>query len=110
MTLIKDLQEYYKGQSYPPDGSEVDAEQVSYEVVDDSPRWGSVIEVVYKRGGTYVAVRDVEPATEEQSWGDYGEPEVFEVVPEEVVVVKYNRVIRTEARNDDHEELDRAEV
>lgn len=111
MSLIDDIKDWYKEESYPPYSGDIEGvDRVSDEVIDSSPRWGNTIQVVFKRGDEYVAVQDVEPATEMQSWGDYGEPEVFEVVPEEVVVVKYNRVIRTEARNDDHEELDGSEV
>jgi len=107
MSLVADLQEWYKSNSYPPDGPELDetydadedtwvekgtdTEQVSWEVVDTSGRWGNRIEVVYKRGDELVAVYDMEPATEMQDWGDYGAPEIVEVEEIKVTVTKYQR-------------------
>lgn len=92
MSLIDDVREYYKSASYPPMGGEVDAKQISYEVIDDSPRWGDVIQVVYERGDEIVAVEDVEPATEMQDWGDYGDPTIYEAKPQVVTVTKYVKV------------------
>lgn len=92
--LLEALKDWYKDESYPADGPELGegVKQVSYEIVDDSPRWGSVIQVVYTDGENFVAVQDVEPATEMQDWGDYGDPEIFEVRPVEVTVTKYEKV------------------
>lgn len=105
-TLLEDLQEWYKTHSYPPDGGDLDqefvdgnwqdkdteTEQVSNKVLDSAARWGNSVEIVYKRGDEYVAVHDIEPATEMQSWGDYGDPEIFVVEPFEVTVTKYRKV------------------
>ena len=92
-TLIEDLKDWYGEESYPPDGPEVNASQVSHEYLD-SQRWGTTFEVVYKRDDEYAAVRDVEPATEEQEWGAYGEPEIYEVEPYEVVTTRYREVLK----------------
>lgn len=106
MSLIEDVRMHYRHESYPPDGGDLDydnvdgkwvekdttTERISYEVVDDSPRWGNLIQAVYQRGDEYVAVQDVEPATEMQHWGDYGDPSIFEVRPVEVTVTKYEKV------------------
>jgi len=95
-TLVEMLKEWYKENSYPPDGPELDddIEQVSYKVLDSGQRWGNNIQVVYKDNLTnaYVAVYDVEPATEMQDWGDYGDPEIALVEPYEVTTVKYRKV------------------
>lgn len=108
MSLIEDLKKWYEGNNYPPEGEELDetydpetktfsdngteTEQVSWKVVDSTARWGNSIEVVYKRADEYAAVYDVEPATENQSWGDYGDPEIVVVEPYEVTVTKYRKV------------------
>lgn len=106
MSLLDDVKHWYTLESYPADGPELDmeevggewvskdtdTEQVSYKVIDDSPRWGDRIQVVYKRGDELVAVQDVRPATEMQDWGDYGDPDIFEVKAVEVTVTKYERV------------------
>lgn len=108
MSLIEDIKRHYEHESYPPDGLDIDyelvggkwvernhgveTEQVSYEVIDDSPRWGDVIQAVYKRGDELVAVEDVEPATEMQNWGDYGPPQIYPVRAVEVTVTKYEKV------------------
>lgn len=104
--LLEDLQNWYKDEHYPPDGPDLDyelvdsqwqnkgtqTEQVSRKVIDDSPRWGDVIEIVYRRESEYVAVHDIAPATESQDWGDYGPPEIFRVEPVEVTVTEYRKV------------------
>lgn len=94
-TLLEDIKAYYEEEHgyspAPPDGPEVDAEQVSWEVLDTAQRWGNNIQVVYRRGDIYVAINDVEPATEMQDWGDYGEPDIYEVEPFEEVVVRYRK-------------------
>ena len=104
MSLIDDLKKWYEDNSYPPEGEELDevlvdgewvtvegqeTEKISYEIVDSAARWGNSIEVIYKRGEEYAAVSDIEPATEMQSWGDYGKPEIYSVKPVEVTVTKY---------------------
>lgn len=92
MSLLEDLKQYYAdGNHYPPEGDEFEpeAEQVAWNVIDDSPRWGNVIQAVYKRGDELVAVQDVEPATEMQDWGDYGEPRIYPVMAKQVTVTKY---------------------
>lgn len=43
----------------------------------------------YKRGDELVLVEDVEPATEEQDWGDYGPPTFSPVVAREVATIVY---------------------
>jgi hypothetical protein len=80
VSLLDDIREYYEDASYPPDGSEVDAELVSEED-NDQARWGTWFTNVYKREDEYVAVTDVRPATEMQDWGDYGKPEIKLVTP-----------------------------
>lgn len=108
MSLIEDIQKHYEHEKYPPDGPDLDydyvdgqwvkrndevaTERVSHKVIDDTPRWGDVIQVVYKRGDKYVAVEDVAPGTEYQSWGDYGDPEIYECRPVEVTVTQYRKV------------------
>jgi hypothetical protein len=88
MTLLEDIEKWYEGASYPPTCKDVDAEKISFKYLD-SLRWGTLVEIVYKRGDEYVMVSDVEPATEMQSWGDYGEPEISPAVPIEVTVTEY---------------------
>lgn len=110
MSLLDDIKLHYQSECSPPEGPDLDwdfiddnwvrrtdgvvTEQVSYEIIDNSPRWGSRIQVVYRRGDEYVAVRDVEPATESQDWGDYGDPAIAVVKPfeETIVVTKYRKV------------------
>ena len=108
MSLLEDIKRWYENNSYPPEGGDLDetfvpetrewvsngteTEQVSWEVVDTSGRWGNQIEVVYERGDELVAVYDMEPATEMQDWGDYGAPEIAPVERVEVTVTKYRRV------------------
>lgn len=109
MSLLASLKEWYaNGNHYPPEGEELDehydsdndtwvdlgtnTEQVSWEVIDTSGRWGNQIEVVYKRGDELVAVYDMEPATEMQGWGDYGDPEIVPVEEYTVTITKYRKV------------------
>lgn len=91
MSLIDDIKSWYEEESYPPSGSEVAAELVSEEYTD-SMRWGTGFINVYKRNDEFVAVEDVEPATEEQEWGAYGDPEIYHVEPYEVTVTKYRKI------------------
>lgn len=108
MSLIDDLKKWYEENSYPPEGGELDevlvdgkwlniphqeTKQIAYEIVDSTARWGNSIEVIYKRDDEYAAVSDIEPATEMQSWGDYGKPEIYAVKPVEVTVTKYVKVV-----------------
>lgn len=105
MLLIEDIKRHYEHENYPPEGPDLDydfvdgtwvqrddgyivTERVFQEVVD-TLRWGSLTRYVYKRGSELVAVQDVEPATEYQSWGDYGPSEIFSVRAVEVTVTKY---------------------
>jgi len=90
VSLLSDIQKWYEEEAYPPDGS-FGAVQVAYEY-GDSRRWGQEFTAVYERDGEFVAVSDVEPATEMQDWGDYGEPDIYEVRPVEVTVTKYEKV------------------
>lgn len=104
-TLIEDIKAHYKYFNYPPSGGDLDYERVNEEwvkkdtettrlyfgVIDDSPRWGDVIQAVYQRGDELVAVQDIKPATEMQDWGDYGDPEVYPVKAVEVTITKYER-------------------
>lgn len=93
-TLLEDLKEWYKSNSYPPDGPELGeagAELVSEEDLS-TLRWGTNFQNVYRRGDEFVALSDVRPATEYQDWGDYGEPEFYAVKPVEIVKVKYVKV------------------
>jgi hypothetical protein len=108
MSLLEDVKEHYKDSHYPPDGPDLDyiwndeqekwvkgdtvTKQISYEIIDDSPRWGDVIQAVYQRGDEIVAIEDVAPATESQDWGDYGDPTIYEAKPVEVTVTKYEKV------------------
>lgn len=108
MSLLDDLKAWYSDEKYPPSGAELDlvwdadsetwvnkgttTEQISNETLDTSGRWGNSIEVVYKRGDELVAVYDMEPATEMQEWGDYGEPEIVPVEAYEVTTTKYRRL------------------
>lgn len=88
MSLIEDIKDWYKDETYPPDTSEF--ELVSQEDVSEA-RWGTHFVNVYHREGEYVAVADVRPATEMQDWGDYGEPDIYPVEPktETKVVTTY---------------------
>ncbi len=93
-SLIEDIKNWYKNESYPPDGPEVDAELVSAED-GNQRRWGLEFTNVYKRDDEYVAVSDVRPATEYQNWGDYGDPEIYKVAPvtETITVTNYVKVV-----------------
>lgn len=96
-SLLEDVKAWYEDESYPPAGHDLDygkettTKEVAYEVVDDSPRWGNKVQIVFKRGNELVAVEDVEPATEMQDWGDYGDPDIYEAKPVEVTVIRYER-------------------
>ena len=107
MTLLDDVRLHYKGESYPPDGPDLDYELVDNAWVEKDTetelvshkdgselRWGTSFTNVYKRGDEYVAVEDVRPATEMQDWGDYGEPEIYVVKPrtETITVTYYDKV------------------
>lgn len=89
MTLIEKLQEWYDdGGTYPPTNSR-DFKFVAEESIEEH-RWGTrKMYVFFEHPDQYVAVEDVEPATEYQDWGDYGPPEIYEVEPYEVVVTRY---------------------
>ena len=96
MSLINDVKAYYaEGYSLPPHlelGDGFDADYVDRTVVEEK-RWGDLVRWVYQRGDEFVAVEDVEPATEMQGWGDYGGPDIYHVRPhtETVVVTTYTR-------------------
>ena len=108
MSLIEDIKQHYEHESYPPEGSDLDydyvdgkwirrldgveTKRVSYEIIDDTPRWGDVIQVVLQRGDELVAIKDVKPGTELQDWGDYGDPEIYPVKAVQITVTKYERV------------------
>lgn len=86
--LVELLADWYEDEAYPPDGPELadDVEQVAFNHYA-ARRWGTDIQVVYRQGDQYAAVYDVEPATENQDWGDYGKPDICPVTPREVVTV-----------------------
>lgn len=89
MSLVEKLKEWYEEEVAPPlwvSGFNLVSEESS-----EKKRWGELKVWVFQEGDEYVAVQDVEPATEMQEWGDYGEPEIYEVEPVEVTVVKYRR-------------------
>lgn len=95
VSLLTDIEEWYKEESYPPEYADFDAELVDDEDLSQA-RWGTHFRHVYARPNTgeFVAVEDVRPATEMQDWGDYGEPEIYEVKPRVVVIEKvvYDKV------------------
>lgn len=109
MSLLDDVKAHYKGESYPPEGPDLDYDLIDNQWVERTDgvvtelvssedqsklRWGTNFVNVYKRGDEYVAVSDVRPATEMQDWGDYGEPEIYAVKPRVETIVKtfYDRV------------------
>lgn len=106
MSLLADIQGWYRSAHYPPDGPDLDqelvedkwvnkgtdTEQISWKVLDTSGRWGNQIEVIYQRGNELVGVYDMEPATEMQDWGDYGDPEIVPVEAVTVTVTEYKKV------------------
>lgn len=86
-TLLERIQDWYKDESFPPDGY-AGFELVS-EKTKDILRWGISKTWVFTSDdfpGQFVAIDDVEPATEMQDWGDYGDPEIYSVEPREQVV------------------------
>jgi hypothetical protein len=93
-TLLEDLKKWYEDANYPPDGGDLDygqnteTELVSEEDLDQA-RWGTWFQNVYKRGDELIALVDCRPATENQDWGDYGEPTFYPVRAEAVTVIKY---------------------
>lgn len=95
MALIEAIRKWYEYEKSPPDGSDLleGCKMVEYER-NGSVRWGEQIRVIYKHGNEYVAVEDVEPATEMQGWGDYGEPTIYPViaVDKQVTVTEYQKV------------------
>lgn len=91
MSLLEDIKEHYKTEKYPPIDELDDAECVSEKALDQR-RWGVTTEFVFKRGDEYVAVLDTAPATEYQSWGDYGDPDIYLVEPVEVKKIVYKRL------------------
>lgn len=107
MSLLEDIKKHYETDNYPPDGPDLDyvevdgdwvkgetkTELVSEEDLDQA-RWGTWFANVYKRGDEYVQVKDCRPATEEQDWGDYGEPKFAIVRPETktITITEYKEV------------------
>jgi len=91
MSLIEDVKNYYKGTSFPspPIYDEWDDTELVGEEVLDSLRWGNLTQWTLRRGDEYVSIKDVAPATENQNWGDYGEPTIYEVVPVEKTITIY---------------------
>lgn len=90
MSLLDDINEWYNTEKAPP--LWVDDFDLVGESVINELRWGYLKQWVFKRGNEYVSVKDVEPATEMQDWGDYGEPEIYLVEPLEVTVIAYKRI------------------
>ena len=94
MSLIEDIKNHYEDSSCPPyDGDFEEETELVCEEFLGKHRWGSTKQWVYKRGDAYVAVRDVEPATEMQDWGDYGAPEIYPVVAVPVHSWRYVKVV-----------------
>lgn len=92
--LIKKLNEWYEEESSPPMRDDIyDVEPVAVVFIEEK-RWGTLYEWIYKLGDdeVYAAVADVEPATEMQDWGDYGEPSIYPVEAYQVTVTKYRKV------------------
>lgn len=101
MSLLESIKAHYEEENSPPDGPDLDyvlvdgewvkgeteTELVSEEDVSEL-RWGTSFINVYKRGEEYIAVRDVRPATENQDWGDYGEPDIYPVTPRTETIIK----------------------
>lgn len=107
MSLLESIKTHYEHESSPPEGPDLDyvlvdgkwvKGETETELVSEEDRselrWGTSFRNVYKRDDVYIAVEDVRPATEMQDWGDYGEPEIFEVTPREevVTVTHYDKV------------------
>lgn len=94
MNLVERIESWYAGVSYPPEGYEVDSELVESKDIDKL-RWGTKFRNVYFDGKDYVAVEDVSPATEEQDWGDYGEPIIYRVSPigKTIVVTEWEKIV-----------------
>ena len=91
--LIEKLNEWYEDENYPPDPGDIDGvESVAVNFVGQQ-RWGTTFDWIYKLDDeeVYVAVRDVEPATEMQDWGDYGKPAIYPVKAYQVTVTKYRK-------------------
>ena len=90
--LIDAIRAWYEDKLYPPSGGNLgpNVEEVHFDYLS-SERWGMTFIKVYRQGNVYVAVEDVEPATEMQDWGDYGDPEIYEVEPYEVITTKYRK-------------------
>lgn len=89
MSLIDDISQWYENGEVCPPGE--DFNLIAEETLGEK-RWGLLKQWVFERDGEYVAVEDVEPATEMQEWGDYGEPKFYPVEPYEVTVTKYRKV------------------
>ena len=90
MTLLDRLKEWYADGETSPPMWDSEFHLLDVEWLDDL-RWGTRKRWIFRDGEEFVAVEDVEPATEMQDWGDYGEPEIYEVEPYPVVQVKYRR-------------------
>lgn len=94
MSLVDDLKAHYASGEKAPPTWDSDFEFVQDNYLSDV-RWGTVKEWIFKKDdestGTveFAAVKDVEPATEMQEWGDYGEPEIYTVVPKVVSTTVY---------------------
>lgn len=93
--LLELMQDWYKEEHYPPEAKDIhdDCIQLEYKILG-SRRWGNDIKVIYQLNDEFIAVEDVEPATEMQDWGDYGDPQIYCVKPEVklVEVTEYNKV------------------
>lgn len=96
MTLIEAIEDWYKDESCPPRANELinDSEEPIIELgwqYGEQRRWGQDVLVVFRRGDELVGIQDVEPSTEIQGWGDYGNPSIFEVEAYEVTTTKYRK-------------------
>ena len=93
--LLRDLQEHYYHESAPPIYSDYDSFEFVGEETLSEARWGTWKQWVFKAADAevYAAVKDVQPATEMQDWGDYGAPEIYLVEPVEVKTVTWRKVM-----------------
>lgn len=90
MTLVEKLKEWYENETTPPHNMIEGVEYVTEKALEKK-RWGVMTRYIYRDGDDYAAVEDVSPATEMQDWGDYGDPEIYEVEAVEVVTTEYVR-------------------
>lgn len=93
MNLLDEMYNWYLDNPYPPFDAP-GANIVHIETLEVL-RWGNRKMWVFNTDDQYVAVVDVEPATEYQDWGDYGRPEIYRVEPYQVTTTRYKRADET---------------